>query len=500
MGQDHPLSKARWIGAAGVSPIITRLFRASEVGQARLFVTGLGYFEARINGQRVTAERFLPPVTDYEPRDLGKFLYPLRDTTHNRIEYCEFDVTQLLQDGENTLIIQLGNGFYRQTERTAEGQTTYGDILKAIYSLKLETPDGMISIDSNGSERCRPSEIVYSQLFIGEVIDPTAPAAREAPVRILPEPRAALVPRIGPGDRCVRTIRPRHIGENIYDACENISGLVRLRTHGPRGQRITLRFAENLTVEGALDFASTGADYTCASERRQIMEDIFICDGTDRWFEPKFVWHAFRYFEIDGKFDAAEVLVIHSDCPVTAKFDSPSEGLNYLFDAFCRTQLNNMHGSIPSDCPHRERLGYTGDGQVCAPASMQLLDTRAFYRKWIEDILDCQDPGTSHVQHTAPLMGGGGGPGGWGCAIVLVPWAYYRQYGEKAILERCYEPMHRWAEYLKNRSEGGLVVREEPGGWCLGDWCTLEEPVELPAAYVKSCYFVKILGIMGQIA
>ena len=89
-----------------------------------------------------------------------------------------------------------------------------------------------------------------------------------------------------------------------------------------------------------------------------------------------------------------------------------------------------MHGSIPSDCPHRERLGYTGDGQVCAEAAMLPMDCREFYRKWIRDILDCQDPGSGHVQHTAPLMGGGGGPGGWGCAIVLVPWAYWRLYGE----------------------------------------------------------------------
>ena len=128
-----------------------------------------------------------------------------------------------------------------------------------------------------------------------------------------------------------------------------------------------MRFAENLTEEGELDFDSTGANYACASGRPQIMTDTFICDGTRRIFEPKFVWHAFRYFEVVGEIDDLEVLVIHSDCPVTARFDSPSEGLNFLFDAYVRTQLNNMHGSIPSDCPHRERLGYTGDGnfQAC---------------------------------------------------------------------------------------------------------------------------------------
>ncbi len=501
MLREDPFKNARWIGAAEwASPVITRRFSAGAVEKAMLFVTGLGYFEAKLNGLPVTQERFLPPVSDYEPRDLTKFLYPLIDSTRNRIYYCEFDVTALMRGGENCLTIQLGNGFYRQTERVAEGATAYGNILKAVYSLKLETPDGPISIDSDGSETCRPSEIVYSQLFIGEVIDPTAAPEPERPALLLPEPKATLSPRVGPGDICAGTIRPVPLGKGIFDAGKNVSGLVRIRTHASRGQRITLRFAETLTPEGQLDFASTGADYLCASGRRQIMEDTFVCDGTDRWFEPKFLWHAFRYFSVEGEFDEAEVLVIHSDCPVTATFDSPSEGLNHLFDAFLRTQLNNMHGVIPSDCPHRERLGYTGDGQVCAEAAMMLLDSRDFYRKWIRDILDSQDPATGHVPHTAPLMGGGGGPGGWGCAIVLVPWAYWRQYGERAMLEQCWEPMCKWVEYLQNRSEKGLVVREEPGGWCLGDWCTLREPVQLPAAFVNSCYFVKILDIMEQIA
>lgn len=495
---EHPLCNARWVGAPGASPVVIRRFCAGAVEKATLFVTGLGYFEARINGKPVTHERFLPPVTDYEPRDPGQFLYPLRDTTKNTIQYCQFDVTSLLHAGENTLTIQLGGGFYRQTERTAEGPTAFGDTLKTIYSLKLQTAEGALTIDSDGSESCRPSEIVYSQLFIGEVIDPTAPRP-EGPVMLLPDPCSRLVPRMGPGDICARTITPRPLGGGIFDAGENISGVVRLRTHAPRGHRITLRFSENRTENGALDFASTGAEYVCASGRRQIMEDIFLCDGADRWFEPKFVWHGFRYFSVEGEFDELQVLVLHADCPVTARFDSPSEGLNHLFHAFLRTQLSNMHGGVPSDCPHRERLGYTGDGQVCAEAAMLLLESRDFYRKWLQDILDCQDPVTGHVQHTAPLMGGGGGPGGWCCAIVLVPWAFYRRFGERAMLERCWEPMKKWVEYLRSRSEQGLIVREEPGGWCLGDWCTLE-PVVLPEAYVNSCYFVRILTIMEEIA
>ena len=507
MSLDHPLSNARWVGARPEcqSPVIIRRFQASDVKSAVLFVTGLGYFEARINGIPVTEDRFLPLVTDYEPRDLMKFAYPLHDTTTHRIYYSRFDVTELIRDGENVLTVQLGNGWYRQTERVAEGLISFGHVLKTIFSLQLNTAAGAVTVDSDGSETWRGSEIVYSQLYIGEVVDSTYPLGFEQGVAILPAPDATLDLQIGTPDRCVRTLTPRHINtignRKIYDAGENISGLVRVTTSAPAGSRITLRYAENITSGGDLDMASTGAlSYTCTSGRYQIMEDTFICDGSARTFEPKFVWHAFRYFDIAGDYDDLEVLVIHSNCPVTARFDSSSEGLNYLFETFLRTQLDNMHGSIPSDCPHRERLGYTGDGQVCAEAAMMMLDSQEFYRKWIRDILDCQDKTTGHVQHTAPLMGGGGGPGGWGCAIVIVPYQYYKMYGDTAMLETCYEPMRRWVDYLKAHSEKGLVVREEERGWCLGDWCPLEEPILLPEAYVNSCYFIKILQMLENIA
>lgn len=507
MTNTHPLSRAKWIGARPEcqSPVLIRRFDAGDVTDATLYVTGLGYFEARINGMAVTEDRFLPLVTDYEPRDLSKFIYPLSDHTTHRIYYSRFDVTGLIHEGENILTVQLGNGWYRQTERVAEGATSFGDVLKTIFSLQMTTPNGPVSIDSDGTETWQGSQILYNQLFIGEVVDTTAPLCFEQGVKILPAPEASLVPQIGTPDRKIRSLSPKLVttigNRKIYDAGENISGLVRVYTRAPYGSRINLRYAENLWDNGELDFRSTGAlGHPCTSGRFQIMEDTFITDGTAQTFEPKFTWHAFRYFDIVGEFDDLEVLVIHSDCPVTARFDSPSEGLNYLYETFLRTQLNNMHGSIPSDCPHRERLGYTGDGQVCAEPAMMMLDTREFYRKWIQDILDCQDPVTGHVQHTAPLMGGGGGPGGWGCAMVIVPYRYYKMYGNDGMVEKCYEPMRHWVEYLKSHSENGLVVREEEGGWCLGDWCPLDEPMEIPIPYVNSCFFMKILEMLVELA
>ena len=496
----------RWIKAddACQSPVIVHTFQAEQPGEGYIEITGLGYFTVRINGAEITQDRFVPAVSDYEKRDLSSLLYPLSDTFTHRIYFLRYDCAQALKSGENTIEIQLGNGFYRQTERVAEGSMAYGPDLKTAFCLVFQDVDGEKEVFSDGTELWRESHILSSHLFTGEVHDARKlhQAPMWQPVQILPTPQSELTLQTCPADRVAKILTPvllHQVGDKrIYDAGENISGIVRVTTSAPEGTQIVLRFAENY-VDGQLDFHSTGSDYVCASGCKQIMEDVFICDGKTRSFAPVFTWHAFRYFEVFGPVDSLEVQVIHSHVPVTATFESDCEGMNWLYQAFLRTQLNNMHGSVPSDCPHRERLGYTGDGQVCAPAAMLTLDSREFYRKWIRDILDCQDIHGGHVQHTAPFMGGGGGPGGWGCAIVLVPYAYYQRYGEVDMLQLCYEPMKKWCAYLDSRLKDHLVSWEEPGGWCLGDWCTLDKAI-LPEPFVNTYYYIRCLHILEKIA
>ena len=373
----HPLYGAKWVAATceAVAPVIIRRFRQDTPGKAVLHITGLGYFHARINGKDVTDHRFQPVVSEYGPRDLSRFTYPLKDSFTHRIYFCSYDVTELLKTGENELRIWLGNGWYRQTERRDEGPMSFGDTLKTVFSLELPGE----RIVSDGSESWEESQIRYDNLFIGEVHDLGFVPGAQRPVTVLPDEAAILSPQIGAPDKIIRTLSPRLIRKSgnsrIYDTGENISGIVRLTASGAPGEEIRIRYAEGLTSEGALDFDSAGGNCVGASGRRQIQEDRCICGGSPALFEPRSCWHAFRYFEVEGPGEAPQVLVIHSDTPVTGCFRSDSEGLNFLFEAFLRTQLNNMHGSIPSDCPHRERLGYTGDGQVAAMAAMLTLDT-----------------------------------------------------------------------------------------------------------------------------
>ena len=128
-----------------------------------------------------------------------------------------------------------------------------------------------------------------------------------------------------------------------------------------------------------------------------------------------------------------------------------------------------------------------------------MLDAKAFYRKWIDDIADCQDKKTGRVDYTAPYVGRGGGPGGWGCAIVEVPYIYYKMYGDSGILRELYPQMLHYAEYMVAHSENGLVTSDEPNRWCLGDWCTAE-PITVPEPFVSTYFLIKSVNRLLEIA
>ncbi len=508
------IMQGKWICTAPKveTPMFQKKVFLESIQSAQIDISGLGFFMLRINGRRVGEDRFVPALTDYRERDTSKFYYPIFDKFTHRVLYMSYDVTEFLCEGENTIEVIVGNGWYRQNERIGEGKCAFSDRVTAVFDLTVTHTDGTESvISTDGSEKAFIYPIKRSNLFLGEIWD-TRMFARplpEVPVMLddfVPERMDA---QTCPPDRIIRTIKPKAVGlrngRAVYDAGENITGWVSFRAHEDKYSRntsVVLRFAEELK-DGELDFHSTGGRHTCASGEKQIQTDTFILSGKEQVLRPEFVWHGFRYFDVEVKGTAKlsdfAVEVVHTDLKVVSDFDSDNEMLNWIRSAYIRSQLGNFHTSIPSDCPHRERLGYTGDGQVCAEISMLSLDAKEAYRKWIRDILDCQNTENGHIQHTAPFMGGGGGPGGWGGAIVFVPYQYYKIYGEKEILTQTWQPMCRWIEYMLSRCEGHLVTHEEEKGWCLGDWETPEK-VAIPEEYVNTCFLIKAIEYMKEIA
>ncbi|MBQ7983064.1 MAG: family 78 glycoside hydrolase catalytic domain, partial [Clostridia bacterium] len=454
-----------------------------EVKKATIRVIGLGFFHCYINGCEITEDQFLPLSTDYEVRNNR----PTEETvTGHRIYVPEYDVTALLKTGDNVLAIQFGGGWYTyEPER-------YGDA-KAIYRLTIETDGGEIEVCSSEYDKIGESFVTTYHLTTHEnqdyrICDESVFAlgyddsAWKNAVPAAPLDTEYLFSDC-PADRTQKEYTPVLLCENEagrhYDSGCNMSAYPVLKLHAAAGETVTVLFAEEKNEDGTPDM-----NYHF-NQRFTV-----ISDGTERIVMPRFTWFAFRYFTVQGDAEVISVRRVHTDVKVNSAFTSNNETLNWMYNAYLNTQTSNMHAGIPSDCPHIERRGYTGDGQLACHAAMTTLSERAFYDKWIRDIGDCQDIFSGHVQYTAPYTRCGGGPGGWGCAIVEVPYMYYKHYGDIEPAKRLYAQMLRYFDYLEAHSVNDLVASDKAGEWCLGDWCAPIQVV-LPAAFVNNYFYIK---------
>ncbi len=489
--------EAEYIGAAfsDTAPILHKSFEVSSTENAVLYLLTLGFSKCYINGKPISDEYFAVN-SDYHKRNTEnmQLIYPLKDEFSYSQYYRAYDVSSLLEVGENHIAVILGNGWYNQTARIAEGHMEYGEPkIKLMLKTKNDT------VVSDEYFEALESPVVYNQLFVGEMQDlsiPLMPALfgdgdEISTVMVFPPEDTTLRAAHFPADRVVNEITPAPVlkGEGfcLYDAGKNLSGLVKITTSAEYGEQIKITYGEYLTDKNELGYSY---DQT----------DVFVASGKeDESISPFFVWHGFRYFKIEGYVTDVTVLEIQCDLNIQGKLTASNQLINEAVEIYQNSQWSNMHCGVPSDCPHRERLGYTGDGQLTASSAMYLADCRSFYRKWIRDIADGQCKKSGHIQHTAPFGGGGGGPAGWGGAIIVVPWQYYLHYGEIDILEEYYENMLSFMKYMESRSENNIVVREEKDGWCLGEWCTPEK-VELTEGYVNTCLYTEQLGMLKQIA
>lgn len=501
MKQQKVFGEAQWLGFDGETrtPVVRASFETHDAANAEIVICGLGYFELYINGQRVSEDLFVPVTSDYCHRDIRLNGQPFDEHFRHRCYYLKYDVLPYLKNGKNELGVALGPGFFAQETSSFDSKVNFGEVRLCYRLILTDAKGNTTEVVSGEDARWRQGEVVSCNLFRGEKHDMnvceqdwmTADASRWNPVRILPPMETDFQPQDCPADRVIRTIVPMQLWEGprgkLYDLGENITGWVVLRDNSNKGETVEVRFGEMLDTRGQLE------SHYVHNQKWQI-----VSDGTGRTIHPRFTWLGFRYFVVQGNADVLYAAVIHTDTRVTSSFRCASPVMNWLYEAYVRTQLNNLHGGIPSDCPHLERRGYTGDGQLACEAAMLAIDYRATVRKWMRDIMDCQDETTGHVQNTAPYTRCGGGPGGWDIAIINVPLTYYRQYGDKQPLIEMYEGMVKYLEYLEMHSEGDLVVSDRAGEWCLGDWCT-PDPIRLPPPFVNTYFKVKALDAMTEI-
>ena len=478
---------------------VRKTFDCTDVASAVVRVNAMGFVEPYFNGEKLTDEMFIPAWTNYEKRDLSQVSFPIYDTMTQRRYYLEYDVTDKLAD-KNALVLHVGNGWYCQTENPAEKMPKWGDP-KVIFKVILTMKDGTVrEINSDSTALWKESYIKRTNIYLNETMDGRDydEALLEAEYddsnwknvnTVCVEP-CVMEKQFFSGDRFAFSLEAKLIADDergkLYDMCADESGLwvIRFDDDAVAGDEAFVTFSEKIDENGDFLLRHTGGEW-----RKQC--DKYICGENKKEFCPVFTWRAGRYIRVEGKASLVRFDVVYSPVPVTAELTTSNENLRWFFDAYCNTQNCNVHGMIPSDCPHRERLGYTGDGQLCSAAAMTIFDSKKMYRKWIDDVADCQDIYNGHVQHTAPFYGGGGGPGGWGGAMVIVPWNFYKKFGDKEILRKYYNRMKKYLDYLDSRSENNIVIREEEGGWCLGDWCAPDNNNLIPEAFVNTYYHIK---------
>lgn len=467
-------------------PRVRRAFEvASEVSRARLYVSAHGLYEVEINGRRVGDDALSPGWTVYG----------------ERLRYYTYDVTEHLRAGENAIGSWLADGWYRGRLGFHGGYPNlYGSDIGLIAQLEIEHADGSRSVVATDAEwEAAPSPILTTGIYEGEHFDArlqqddwAAAAGDWTPARLLPVDHATLVAPEGPPVRCTEELEPVEVtrsstGAWILDFGQNISGRLRLSLTAEDSGVVTLRHAEVL---------QDGELYTRPLRGAAATDVLEYAGGMLEW-EPRFTIHGFRYAEVAGwpgeiAPGAITARVYHTDMERTGWFASSDPLLNRLHENV-RWSMRDNFVDIPTDCPQRdERLGWTGDLQVFAPAASFLYDCSGMLRSWLRDVAVEQLPDGT-VPWYVPVIPGGEEwtpirPGAaWGDVAVLTPWTLYRQFGDARILRDQYDSARKWVDLVARLAGPSRLWNT---GFQLGDWLDPAAPPHDPADATTDRYLV----------
>ena len=494
--------KCKWIGAPWQgeeamkysnkrfpAPLFRKEFDVNKsIKSAKFFGTGLGYFELYCNGSKVSEDVLAPNMSNYGKRPgIESAMIPVQDNFEEyRVLYLGYDVTSLLKQGKNAVGVALGNGFYDAVD--SRSPEPYGSP-RLFGQIMIEYADGTTDvIGTDTSWKAEKSAIVTDGIYVGEMYDARlehdgwATAGyndaswQNATVR--KAPYGHLVAQCGPADRVTATFAPTKIeklGDGHFKVSfpVEVSGWAHLKKmNGAKGDTVKIK-------------------YICESPLG-INQYVKSGKGNES-YHARFSWFVFSQLEVTGwtgELTAENIVAeaVNSNTPVSGVFESSNDLFNKINAAYVRSQLDNMHGSIASDCPHRERLPYTGDGEVACPAAMANLDVAAFYNQWIAEIRCSQNKTTGFVPNAAPWQPGAGGGVPWGAAMNIMPWEFYKYYGDRKMLEDNYVPMKRHIQYMQTWVKDNIMEKCDPQYWqTLGEWVP---PYELLGrAFVHTWYY-----------
>ena len=479
------------------APYLRRVFSvAAPVESARLYVTALGLYEARLNGQRVGDAFLAPGWTDYGERVL----------------YQTYDVTSLVAAGENVLGAVLADGWYAgfvgfDAKRAGAHYGTRPELLAQLIVTFADGSQQWVVTDEHW--RARDGAIRHADLLMGEKHDlRLEPAGWDAPgfdaagwpaVACRDRDSRRIVADPGPPVRVTESLAPARVwrdaaGRQLVDFGQNLPGWVRLRAAGTAGTVVRVRHGEVLSGDGSL--------YTDnLRTARQADEYVLAGDGP-AVLEPRFTQHGFRYAEITGypgDLDPADVVarVVHSDIPATGSFISSEGWLDQLFRVIDWGQRGNFI-SVPTDCPQRdERLGWLGDAQIFARTACYNRDVASFFAKWLDDVADAQLPSGAFTDVAPRLTFTGPAAPAWGDAGVIVPWTVWKMYGDTGILQRHFGAMTAWMDFIERANPDYLRARELGNSY--NDWLAPGAD-NTPHELLATAYWAHDAALMAEIA
>lgn len=491
--------------------VLRRSFSLEKTEGAVLYITCHGVYEAVLNGWRVGDFVLAPGTGDY----------------HKRLFVQAYDVSALLQTGENELRVTIGDGWWRGSVGIDGLRNYYGTDLALLC--QLETESGTVIASDETWEASQEGPVRENDLQQGERADlrlSEITAWHGVTVKDLGFGNLAAQESVPvteqerfPG-KLIRTPN----GETVIDFGQNLAGYTEIKLKARAGQKITLRHGETLDENG--NFTQKNFDPGDRNKNGGIPQQTeYICREGLNLLKPHFCIFGFRYAKIESEatLDGAEftAIAVYSRMPQTGFFACGNADVNRLFEN-CLWSMRSNFTDIPTDCPTRERAGWTGDAEVFAPAAVQLFDCLPVYRKWLGECrLAQQEDGL--VQNIAPVNNKGGmisgllqGSAGWGDACVIVPWVLYEAYGDRSILEENYEMMTRWLSYCEKRAKKTRLQNlKNPykkylvdQGFHFGEWCQpdVDNMAAMKKTMVSGCpevataYYFRSASLLAKIA
>lgn len=485
------------------APLFRKTFTAGkEIKSARAYVSAAGYYELFINGERVGENYLDPGYTHFDKRML----------------YVTHDVTSLLEKGENALAAVLGNGWYNEQSVAVWDfhEAGWRDRPRMLCELRITYTDKTVeTIVSDNTWKTATGAYTYNNLYSGDQYDARLEEegwrttsfddSKWTAATQTVSPAPLLVAQQMPGIRIVEELKPVNVkkfNDNlyVYSFEKNISGLCRLKVKGEAGTRVTLKHGELLKEDGRLEQGNIDVYYHPVKPGEVFQMDVYtLKGGEEEIYLPSFAYHGFQYVEVESSNpitmgeDNLTALFMHTDVKPVGDFECSNPLLNKVWDATMLAYRSNIH-SIPTDCPQREKNGWTADAHVAMDLGLLGFDAITFYEKWMNDFIDNQRE-AGEISGIIPSSGWGFGewPGPvWDAALFIIPNSLYTYYNDTQTIERLYPTMEKYMNYLKTKETDGLLT------FGLGDWVYWKATT--PNDYTSTAYYYLDNILMAKFA